>query len=231
MGTWRTKYNYLIDMLDFIKTKDFFMLSGAHCTGKSTILGDVQQIWSASHPAYSTITKFDEFRDLKVIPSGVENIKKDKNLSLIESQILLFNITYLTVLQVELAKVDKPTLFLADRGIVDTYIYSLYFHRQGKIPDSHISYLRQLIENWMDLKPVTKLFITTIDNIPFDSTRKKFSLDEDSRKVINDYFLEFYESYKDRCFINLLPSDRHERITTLFNSLSPIVSTKQNIIL
>ena len=191
-----------------INNKNIIALSGTHCVGKSFMREELKL--RLKH-RYNVIDVVSSSTDLKTL----KDITQDHIQTLVagrETQLLLDLLTDTSILK-------RADLILKDRCIVDTVVYSQYFYECNKISKQTLTLVEQIAASLY--KHYKHIFIlTAVDSIPY-VLRDKYTMDEESRLVINDLFVAFYEKHKASVPLTLVTGETYtSRINSVYTDIS-----------
>lgn len=158
-------------------------LSGTHCVGKSSMREELKLRLKHQYNVLDVVSSSTDLKTLKDITQDhIQTLLAGR-----ETQLLLDLLTDASIL-------SRTDLILKDRCIVDTVVYSQYFYDCNKISKQTLNFVEQVAASLY--KYYKHIFIlTAVNSIPY-VLRDKYTMDEESRLVINDLFVAFYENHK-----------------------------------
>jgi nicotinamide riboside kinase len=179
--------------------RKLFTFTGAQSTGKTTLLKKVKTLYPDRFDYVDEVT-----RRIKRFGVPINNEAKNYNLT----QSLIINDHLVNYTKVFEGSDESVRDLLLDRCIVDGYIYTKYFYRQGKV-----SYkIFEFAEYWYkELTPkYDVIFYTNPEDVKLVDDGER-SIDAEFRKEIIDlYETEFLDKYDNICILKGSVEERLE---------------------
>ena len=181
--------------------RKLFTFTGAQSTGKTTLLKKVKELYPYRFDYVDEVTR-------RIKRFGVPINNEAKNYDLTQS--LIINDHLLNYTKVFEGSDDTVRDLLLDRCIVDGYIYTKYFYRQGKV-----SYkIFEFAEYWYkELTPkYDVIFYTNPSDVKLVDDGER-SVDAKFRQEIIDlYETEFLDKYDNICILKGSVEERLEQM-------------------
>lgn len=145
------------------------ILCGTHCTGKTTLLENLS---------------LHNFPELKFIQSSTREVK-DLGLP-INNEADNYDLTQVICAGRDFEKIICNSNTIFDRCIIDTYVYTLYFFRNGKVSDRVLDIVSGLMLQALANEKIGKIFLLKPDfKLVGDGVRSE---DEEFRQDIHIIF-------------------------------------------
>jgi len=190
--------------------RKLFTFTGAQSTGKTTLLKKVKEMYPYRFDYVDEIT-----RRIKRFGVPINNEAKSYNLT----QSLIINDHLVNYTKVFEGSDETVRDLLLDRCIVDGYIYTKYFYKQGKVSSKVFNFA----EYWFkELTPKYDIILYTnpADVKLIDDGER--SIDAKFRNEIIDlYETEFLDKYDNICILNGSVEERLEimKIAMLYSAM------------
>jgi predicted ATPase len=179
--------------------RKLFTFTGAQSTGKTTLLKKVKELYPNRFEYVDEVTR-------RIQRLGVSINDEAKNYDLTQS--LIIGDHLINYMKVHNEPHENISDILLDRCIVDGYIYTKYFYKQGKVSSKVFNFA----EYWFkELTPkYDVIFYTNPADVKLIDDGVRSTKAEFRQDIIDLYNREFLDMYYNICVLNVSVEERLE---------------------